>query len=174
MFAAQDLASGQLFYRFRDRKRWREFLEFCRQLRRRFPTGRLYLICDNYGPHHKDEVRTWCAEHGIELVFTPTNASWLNWIEAEFTALRYFTLRRQRRPHACRPGACDLPLHPLGQPACGPEAALRRQLQDPPTRLPTQRCVTRHSDTAASSNSDTATGATPSAAPLQCVLGRSH
>ena len=28
----------------------------------------------------------------VELVFTPTNASWLNWIEAEFTALRYFTL----------------------------------------------------------------------------------
>jgi hypothetical protein len=25
-------------------------------------------------------------------VFTPTHASWLNWIEAEFTALRYFTL----------------------------------------------------------------------------------
>ena len=92
MLAALDLASGQLFYRFRDRKRWREFLDFCRQLRRRFPTGQLYLICDNYGPHHKEEVRTWCTENGIELVFTPTNASWLNWIEAEFTALRYFTL----------------------------------------------------------------------------------
>jgi len=26
------------------------------------------------------------------LVFTPSNASWPNWIEAEFTALRYFTL----------------------------------------------------------------------------------
>ncbi|MEQ7129127.1 hypothetical protein ABN034_31950 [Actinopolymorpha sp. B11F2] len=23
---------------------------------------------------------------------TPTNASWLNWIESEFTAIRYFTL----------------------------------------------------------------------------------
>ena len=30
-----------------------------------------------HGPHHKEEVRTWCAAHGIELVFTPTNASWL-------------------------------------------------------------------------------------------------
>jgi hypothetical protein len=49
MFGALDLASGQMFYRFRDRKRWREFLDFCRQLRRRFPTGRLYLVCDNYG-----------------------------------------------------------------------------------------------------------------------------
>lgn len=27
-FAALDLASGQMFYRFRDRKRWREFLGF--------------------------------------------------------------------------------------------------------------------------------------------------
>lgn len=92
LFAALDLATGQLCYRFRDRKRWPQFLDFCRQLRRRFPTGRLYLICDNYGPHRKAEVTTWCTEHDVELVFTPTNASWLNWIEAEFTALRYFTL----------------------------------------------------------------------------------
>ncbi|ALG06405.1 transcriptional regulator [Kibdelosporangium phytohabitans] len=92
MFAALDLATGQLFYRFRDRKRWQEFLEFCKQLRRRFPSGWLYLICDNYGSHHKAEVTAWCADHDIELVFTPSNASWLNWIECEFTALRYFTL----------------------------------------------------------------------------------
>ena len=32
MFAVLDLASGQLFYRFRHRKRWREFGEICRQL----------------------------------------------------------------------------------------------------------------------------------------------
>jgi transposase len=92
MLAALDLASGQVFYRFRDRKRWREFLSFCKQLRARFPIGKLYLICDNYGPHKKDQVQDWCQAHGIERVFTPTNASWLNWIECEFTALRYFTL----------------------------------------------------------------------------------
>jgi transposase len=92
MFAALDLATGQMFYRFRDRKRWPQFLDFCKQLRRRFPAGRLYLICDNYGPHGKAEVRTWCLANDIELVYTPTNASWLNWIECEFTAIRYFTL----------------------------------------------------------------------------------
>jgi hypothetical protein len=48
MFPALDLVSGQLFYRLRDRKRSREFL---RQLRRRFPTGRLYVVCDNFSPH---------------------------------------------------------------------------------------------------------------------------
>jgi DDE superfamily endonuclease len=92
MFAALDLASGQLFYRFRDRKRWPEFLGFLRQLRSRFPTGRLYVVCDNFSPHHKQQVRDWCTDHDVELVFTPSNASWLNWIECEFTALRYFTL----------------------------------------------------------------------------------
>lgn len=92
MFAALDLASGEMFYRIRDRKRWVEFLDFLRQLRRRFPTGRLYVVLDNFSPHKKAEVREWCVGNDVELVFTPTNASWLNWIECEFTALRYFAL----------------------------------------------------------------------------------
>lgn len=92
MLAALDLASGQMFYRFRDRKRWQEFGAFLRQLRTRFPTGQLFVVCDNFSPHRKAEVVDWCAANEVELVFTPTNASWLNWIECEFTALRYFTL----------------------------------------------------------------------------------
>lgn len=75
MFAALDLASGERFYRFRDHKRWPQFLDFCKQLRRRFPTGKLYLVCDNYGPHAKAEVTAWCATNNIELVYTPSNAS---------------------------------------------------------------------------------------------------
>jgi transposase len=81
-----------MVYRIRERKRHQEFREFLRQLRRHFPTGRLYLVCDNFSPHKKAQVTDWCRAHGVELVFTPTNASWSNWIECEFTALRYFTL----------------------------------------------------------------------------------
>jgi transposase len=92
MFAALDLASGQIFFRFRDRKRWTEFLGFLKQLRRRFPAGKLYLIVDNFSPHKKAQIRIWCELNNVELVFTPSNASWLNRIEAEFTHLRYFTL----------------------------------------------------------------------------------
>ena len=92
MFAALDLASGEMFYRIRDRKRWVEFLDFLRQIRRRFPDGRLYLVLDNFSPHKKKQVRDWCTANDVELVFTPTNASWTNWIECEFTALRYFAL----------------------------------------------------------------------------------
>jgi hypothetical protein len=74
MFAALDLASGQMIYRFRDRKRWPQFLDFLKQLRRRYVHGRLYVICI-YGSHGKAEVKAWCAANDITLVFTPSNAS---------------------------------------------------------------------------------------------------
>jgi transposase len=35
-------------------------------------------------------VREWRAANGIELVFPPTYSSWLNRVECEFAALRYF------------------------------------------------------------------------------------
>jgi transposase len=106
MFAALDLSTGQMFYRFRDRKRWQEFLGFLRQIRVRFPTGRLYIVCDNFSPHQKAQVADWCQANDVELVFTPTNASWLNWIECEFTALRYFTLDGSDYPsHAAQEAA---------------------------------------------------------------------
>jgi transposase len=92
MLAALDLATGQMIYRIRDRKRWTEFLDLLKVLRRRYPDERLYIILDNFSPHLRAEVRDWCDANDIELVFIPTNASWLNWIEAEFAALRYFAL----------------------------------------------------------------------------------
>jgi transposase len=105
MFGALDLASGQMIYRFRDRKRWQEFLDFLRQLRRRF-AGKLYVVCDNFSPRKKAKVTAWCERNDVELVFTPSNASWLNWIECEFAALRYFTLDGSDYPdHAAQESA---------------------------------------------------------------------
>ena len=92
MLAALDLATGKLFYRIRPRKRWMEFLAFLKVLRARWAGEKLYVICDNYSPHRNADVRTWCADNQIELVYLPTYGSWLNWIEAEFAALRYFAL----------------------------------------------------------------------------------
>jgi hypothetical protein len=39
----------------------------------------------------QESERRRASPSHIELVFTSSNASWLNWIECEFTALRYFT-----------------------------------------------------------------------------------
>lgn len=92
MLAALDLATGTILYRIHRRKRWQEFLAFLRSLRRRWPGERLYIVLDNFSPHRRRDVREWCDDHDVELVFLPTYASWLNWIESEFAALRYFTL----------------------------------------------------------------------------------
>ena len=109
--------AAQMFYRIRDRKRWTEFLDFLRQIRRRFPTGRLYVVLDNYGPHKKAQVREWCEANDVELVFTPTNASWMNWIECEFTALRYFALNGSDYPDHDTQNRRDRQLRPLAQQA---------------------------------------------------------
>jgi hypothetical protein len=37
-------------------------------------------------------VGRWAVANNIELAYTPTNASWLNRIEAQFQAFRYFSL----------------------------------------------------------------------------------
>jgi transposase len=144
MLAALDLATGRMTYRIRTRKRWAQFLDFLKVLRARWPGERLYLVMDNYGPHKRPEVRAWCAANAIELVFLPTNASWLNWIECEFTALRYFALNgTDHRTHAEQNTAIRR-LCPLAQRACSTEDSFRDQLTHPRTRLHDQRCLTRH------------------------------
>lgn len=106
MFGALDLATGQLYYRIRDRKRAIEFLAFVKSLRARWPGERLYLIVDNYSVHKRREVREWCVANEIELVFLPTYSSWLNRIECEFAALRYFALNgTDHRTHAVQDAA---------------------------------------------------------------------
>jgi transposase len=101
MLAALDLSTGEITYRIKERKRWREWLAFLKTLRARWPTDRIYLIVDNFSPHKKRQVTDYCEANDIELVFTPTNASWLNWIEAEFAAIREFALNgTDHRSHA--------------------------------------------------------------------------
>jgi len=57
---------------------------------------RIAIVMDNFSPHlstRKDQrVGDWAEANNVELAYVPTNASWLNRIECQFTALRYFTL----------------------------------------------------------------------------------
>jgi len=101
MLAALDLGSGRMYYRIRPRKRSGEFLEFLKSLRARWTREKLYVVLDNFSPHRHPAVRRWAADNDVELVFLPTYGSWLNWIEAEFAALRYFALNgTDHRSHA--------------------------------------------------------------------------
>nr|WP_248844005.1 transposase [Streptomyces hirsutus] len=60
------------------------------------PEVRIAIVCDNFSPHLTTKrcrrVGAWVAAGNVEIAYTPTNSSWLNRIEAQFTALRYFTL----------------------------------------------------------------------------------
>jgi hypothetical protein len=53
-------------------------------------------VLDNASAHPSTRADTrvgdWAPHSNVELVYTPTNASYLNRIEPQFTALRYFTL----------------------------------------------------------------------------------
>jgi transposase len=97
LFAAYELGEDKLFGHVKPRKTRTRFLEFCRYLRSLYPAEiRIAIVCDNYSPHlstRKDaRVGTWAAANNVEFAYTPTNSSWLNRIEAQFTALRYFAL----------------------------------------------------------------------------------
>jgi transposase len=74
-----------------------KFLEFCRYLRTLYPADvRIAIVCDNFSPHLTTKrcrrVADWAEANNVEIAYTPTNSSWLNRIEAQFTALRYFAL----------------------------------------------------------------------------------
>jgi transposase len=97
LFAAYELGEDKLFGHVKPRKTRARFLEFCRYLRSLYPPAtRIAIICDNFSPHlstaRDDRVGAWAAENNVEIAYTPTNSSWLNRIEAQFTALRYFAL----------------------------------------------------------------------------------
>jgi transposase len=97
LFAAYDLGKDRLYGHIKPRKHRTRFLEFCRYLRSLYPPQvRIAVVLDNFSPHlatKKDSrVGDWAAAHNVELAYTPTNSSWLNRIEAQFTALRYFAL----------------------------------------------------------------------------------
>jgi len=97
LFAAYELGEDKLYGHIKPRKTRAKFLEFCRYLRSLYPPQvRIAIICDNFSPHlttRKDKrVGAWAAANNAEIAYTPTNCSWLNRVEAQFTALRYFAL----------------------------------------------------------------------------------
>ncbi len=97
LFAAYELGEDKLFGHVKPRKTRARFLEFCRYLRSLYPpTTRIAIICDIFSPHlstaRDGRVGAWAAANNVEIAYTPTNSSWLNRVEAQFTALRYFAL----------------------------------------------------------------------------------
>jgi transposase len=97
LLAGYDLTRDRIYGHIKPAKNRSTFLAFCRYLRSLYPPQvRIAIVLDNFSPHLSTRVDTrvgdWARENNVELAYTPTNASWLNRIEPQFQALRYFTL----------------------------------------------------------------------------------
>ena len=68
-------------------------LAFMRQIRLAYPSRqRIYWIQDNLSANWVPPIRAYAADNRIELVATPTYASYLNPIECHFSALSQFVV----------------------------------------------------------------------------------
>jgi transposase len=97
--AAIDLVSGFVHHKVTQRHRSREFIAFLERLDAYYPAGMLIcLLLDNHSAHRSRETRRFLAGKPgrFELIFTPTHASWLNYVETFFSKLARSALRRIR------------------------------------------------------------------------------
>jgi transposase len=97
--AAVDLVTGFVHHAVTQRHRSREFVDFLRQLDAAYPAGLLIcILLDNHSAHRSRETQRFLnSKPGrFELVFTPTHASWLNWVEMFFSKMARSVLRRIR------------------------------------------------------------------------------
>jgi transposase len=96
LFAALDVASGQVISQVQRRHRHQEFLKFLNQIDASVPAQlEPHLVCDNYATHKTPAIKTWLLRHPrFHLHFTPTSASWLNLVERWFAELTNRKLRR--------------------------------------------------------------------------------
>jgi transposase len=95
LFAALNLATGEVMGECHPRHRHQEFLKFLKQLDKEIPGKQLHLILDNYGTHKHEGVQRWLRRHRrFHLHFTPTGASWMNVVEIWFSILTNQAIRR--------------------------------------------------------------------------------
>lgn len=96
LFAALDVANGQVISRVRAQHRHQEFLDFLRQIDKQTPPEMdLHLIVDNYVTHKHAKVKAWLARHPrVHMHFTPTYSSWLNQVERWFALITERAIRR--------------------------------------------------------------------------------
>jgi transposase len=95
LFAALEVATGQVTDACHPRHRHSEFLAFLQQVAKAYPRRQLHVVLDNYAIHKHVMVQAWLTRHPrVRLHFTPTYASWLNLVEVFFAIIKRQALRR--------------------------------------------------------------------------------
>ena len=89
LFAALDVATGNVIGTCYDRHRSSEFLAFLKVIEQRVTEDlQVHLVMDNYATHKTPAIKAWLAERPRFTVhFTPTHGSWINQVEHWFGLL---------------------------------------------------------------------------------------
>lgn len=96
LFAALNVATGEVLGKCFPRHRAIEFLAFLREIDANVPAEfEIHVVLDNYSTHKTPAVKRWLAKRSrFHLHFTPTHGSWLNQVERWFGLLTQRQLRR--------------------------------------------------------------------------------
>lgn len=96
LFAALNVATGEVIAKTTKQHRAKEFVSFLRVLDEMVEDDlQVHLILDNLSTHKTPAVKRWLLKHPrFHLHFTPTYASWLNLVERFFALLTDEALRR--------------------------------------------------------------------------------
>jgi transposase len=96
LYAALDVASGNIIADMTERHRAVEFRRFLNLINRSVPEDlEVHPVVDNSSTHKTPEIHRWLLRHPrFQLHFTPTYSSWLNLVERWFAELTNKWLRR--------------------------------------------------------------------------------
>jgi len=96
LFAALDIATGQVIGKCYPRHRAAEFRHFLDEIEANVPNDLdVHLVMDNYATHKTPLIRKWLAKRPRWHVhLTPTSSSWLNQVERFFALLTDKKIRR--------------------------------------------------------------------------------
>ncbi len=103
LFAALEIATGNVTAALKPRHRNTEFLAFLKQVERAYrdvvddqgDPVELHLVMDNYAAHKHANVKAWLAQNPRFVIhFTPTHASWMNLVEVWFSLIERQAIRR--------------------------------------------------------------------------------
>ena len=96
LFAALNVATGNVIAQTKKRHRARDFVDFLRLVDREVePELQVHVILDNLSAHKAPTVKRWLARHPrFHFHFTPTYSAWLNLVERFFGLLTEHALKR--------------------------------------------------------------------------------
>jgi len=96
LFAALDVATGQVLTTIRRRHRAVEFKQFLVTIDKAVPAELdVHVVLDNSSTHKTPEIHRWLLRHPrFHLHFTPTSSSWLNLVERWVIELTRRLLKR--------------------------------------------------------------------------------